>query len=438
MDKIWFLLYNCIAVPVQYVIFQIARFFHKKVAEGVAGRIGEVDRLRKALAAVPQDRKRILFHCVSVGEWEQARPVIASLKKLNPSICIIVMFFSSSGYNYVKNSGEIDIKVYMPFDSFGRVKKFFKMINPDLWFVVKHDIWPNHAFVAGRMQIPSVIIDATLPPGSLRQSRVLRPFNRAVYRNFSYIFPISDQDKERFLSIYSYPKRMYVCGDTRFDQVYRRAISAKEKEKFYLFDENDRTVFIAGSIWPTDEKHLMPAVIDMLKKYDDLNVILVPHEPVEDHLRDLEKVLNDVSVTSARFTAVQNIRENSARVIIVDTVGILARLYAQTDIAYIGGSFGPGVHNVMEPAILELPVIFGPRHINSLEARHMAENGGGFVVQNSDDIYMILERLLTDRDFRDQSGNKANRLIRENLGATEMIMTQLEMLYDFIPKKNTD
>ncbi|MFC1562000.1 3-deoxy-D-manno-octulosonic acid transferase [candidate division KSB1 bacterium] len=432
MDKIWFLLYNLIGVPAQYTMYQIARFFHEKVAEGIAGRKGETALLRDSLAHVDSDKPRILIHCASAGEWEQARPVINALKQANPSVYVIIMFFSSSGFNFVNNNDEFDLKVYMPFDSYFRARKFFKEINPSLWITVKHDIWPNHMFAAGNLNIPAVLIDASLPISSRRHFWLFTYFNRAVYKNFQYIFPVSEQDKSRFLILYPYPDKMLICGDTRFEQVYKRGVSARNMEAFRLFDSDKGPVLIAGSIWPSDEKHLLPAVSRLMHEYSDLNVILVPHEPARSHMRKLEEFLDSESIQSKRFGAIVETGHNDTRLALVDTVGILAQLYAQTDIAYVGGSFGPGVHNVMEPAVQGKPVIFGPRHLNSLEARQLVERRGGFAVSNSDDIVSIVSEFLNNSGRRTEAGQKARELVEDNLGATEKIVNELKKTYDFI------
>jgi len=432
MSKMWFLFYNCISVPLQYLIFQAARLFHKKIAVGIAGRKGQFDRLKKELSSVNQDRKKVLFHCVSVGEWEQARPVIAALKKTNSSLFIIGMFFSPSGYNYITDNSEIDLKIYMPFDSYFRARRLFRYLSPDLWVIVKHDIWPNHLYAAGNLKIPAVLIGGGLPLSSLSRFWIFRGFLRSVYRNLTYIFPISEQDKERFVSIFPYPDRMIVCGDTRYDQVYKSGMAARDGKIKPVFNKDDKKVFIAGSIWQSDEKHLIPAVVALLQRFTDLQVILVPHEPEAKHLEELEDMLSASHFSSVRYSNVSDIGTSETRVIIVDTVGILAGLYAQADITYVGGSFRPGVHNVMEPAVLGKPVLFGPRHLNSLEARQLVQNGGGYAVHNTEEIIKAITSLFENHDKRIESGECAAKLVLENRGATESIIKMLLDKFSFL------
>jgi len=405
MGKIWFLLYNIIAVPLQYLFYQVARHFNKKISEGISGRKGEMARIKRALASIARTRIRILFHCVSVGEWEQALPLITRLKKDDPNIYIIVAFFSPSGYNYVKKHPDVDLKVYLPFDSYFRARAFLKLIRPDLWIIVKHDTWPNHLFAAHHLNIPAMLVDATLPANSRRLAPVVKHFNRHVYKAFHYMFPISEGDRDRFLQIYPYPERLMITGDTRFDQVYNRGQKALKEPAIQLFN-NHTAVFIAGSIWPSDEKHLLPAVEQLMKQYSSLNVVLVPHETDERHIEEIESALKAASIYSKRYSKIAEDGANETRVAIIDSVGLLARLYVQTDIAYVGGSFGPGVHNVMEPGILGKPVLFGPKYLNSFEAAELIRCGGGFAVNSSQELVEKVGEFLENEDMRLDAGNR--------------------------------
>ncbi len=438
MGKLWFLLYNTIAVPLQYIFYLCARLGNRKIAEGMAGRKGQKERIKQALEAVDKNRKRIVFHCVSVGEWEQALPLIKKLKNGNSDIYVIVTFFSPSGFNFVKNSSDIDLKIYLPFDGYFRAKNFLKTIRPDLWIIVKHDIWPNHVYAARALSIPVILVDATLPPKSFRNTPVLRSFFRSVYNSFTYMFPISAGDRDRYLKLYPFPNKMTVTGDTRFDQVVHRGQDALKSKEIRLFDTDDTDILIAGSTWPSDEKHLLPAVRKLLKKFQSLSIILVPHEPKERYLRGIESELQQVNVSSKRYSTILKSGVNGTRVAIIDSVGLLVTLYSKADIAYVGGSFGPGVHNVMEPGILGKPVLFGPNHLNSFEAIELINCGGGFAVKNSSEITDRVSNFLNNSDKRFDAGNKARQLIQNNLGAADNIIKQLRDMYDFIPEDNSD
>lgn len=433
MATIWFLLYNIAAVVPQYMFYQVARLFNKKIARGISGRKGQKRRIRSILESIGADRVRILFHCVSVGEWEQALPLIQKLKNADKDVYIIVAFFSPSGFDYVKENSNIDLKVYLPFDSYFRAKKFLKIVAPDLWVIVKHDVWPNHLFAANKLNIPTVLMDATLPENSRRIKGIVRHFNKSVYSLLRFMFPISEGDRDRFLLLAPYPDRMIITGDTRFDQVYLRGQTALQIPVLPLFSRKDSSTFIAGSIWPSDEKYVLPAVDELLKKYDSLNIILAPHEPEENHLLAIEESLKASDISSIRYSKITGQGTNGVRVVIIDAVGLLVKLYSQSDIVYVGGSFGPGVHNVMEPGILGKPVLFGPRHTNSFEAGELINCGGGFSVNTVRELAGKIAGFLDERETREKAGNNALRLIKQNLGATDKLYRHLQEMYDFIP-----
>ena len=433
MEKMWFLLYNGILVPLQYIFFQTARHFNKKISDGIRGRKGQTERIRQALASAATIQKRILFHCVSVGEWEQALPVISRLKREMPNVFIIVDFFSPSGYLYVKEHPDVDLKVYLPFDSYFRARLFLRLIKPDLFIVVKHDIWPNHLYAAKHLRIPAILIDANLPASSRRIAPLVAQFNRSVYDEFQYIFPVSEQDKERFLKIFLYPDRLFVTGDTRYDQVFNRGQKALSSPPLMIFSHTG-IVFIAGSIWPADEKHIIPAVIELHKKYPDVNIILVPHEINEGHLSAIESEMQLASISSKRWSEISKTGSTPECVVIIDAVGLLVKLYSQSDIVYVGGSFSSGVHNVMEPGILGKPVIFGPRYTNSFEAGELIKCGGGFSVTNAQDIVTIVSQFIENPGERAEAGSRARQLIQQNLGAADKIIQYIKEFYDIIPK----
>lgn len=432
MSIIWFFLYNIFIVPLLFCGFKIRGLTNSKIREGVLGRVGQFAYIKEVIAQLDKNRKKILFHCVSVGEWLQAIPIIDQIKNNNPDIFIIVSFFSPSGFNYAKKHPNVDLKIYLPFDTYKNAKKFFNTIQPDLWIISKFDVWPNHLYAAKILKIPTVLTDATLSANSKRYKGIVGAFNRYFYQSFDCIFPISEDDKKRFLNIYPNSKNLIVTGDTRFDQVANSGELAKQKDKIPLYADDSGIKFIAGSIWPADEKHLLPALINIIKKYPHLKAILVPHELHESHIKSIENILKSSSLTSERYSVFSRNGLSKSRITIIDTIGILARLYAQSDIAYVGGAFDAGLHNVMEPALFELPVLFGPHCSNSFEALQLYKIGGGFKIHNAFEIQKHLELLICDKNLRKMAGKKAKNYIYQNLGATNNIITELGKRFDFI------
>jgi 3-deoxy-D-manno-octulosonic-acid transferase len=432
MKTVWLLLYNMFVVPFLYAGFYSASLVHKKLKAIRIGKRGQHARIQAAVAKLDPARKRVLFHCTSVGEWEQAVPIIEGLKRIHPELCVLLSFSSPSGYQYFKTHPQVDLKTYLPLDTYWGAKKFFKTLQPDLWFISKFDVWPNHVFVAERLRIPVILTAATLSANSRRDKGLAKWLHRGVYTCIDLIFPIAEDDRTRFLKLYPFPERLIVTGDTRFDRVFQKSEAVRKSDDIPVFIEHDGLKIIAGSIWPTDEKHLLPALINLLKKYEELKVILVPHELHESHMLAIENTLTNASLKSERYTEFAKKGGTNTRVAIINTIGLLARLYKQSDIAYVGGGFGVNVHNVMEPAVFGQPVLFGPRCVNSFEAGELVKIGSGHIVKNSTAIEEKLEEFITDPNACQEAGKKAAELIKNNVGATETVLQTLRKRYDFI------
>jgi len=433
MQKILLFFYNLVGIPILYLGLPVMSIFDPKIKQGLKARKSLFRRLFFDMQDFEATRPRILIHCTSVGEWEQAVPIIEGIKKLNPDLVMVVSFFSPSGYNFGKTHPDVDLKVYLPFDLAIHARKFFDTIQPKLWIISKFDIWPNHLYVSTRRNIPVVLTAATLSEDSGRDKGIVAWFNKRFYRYFHYIFPISEEDAKRFSKLYPYPERIKVTGDTRYDRVYNQSQHAKQKGVRELFKLNkDAVTFIAGSTWPSDEEHLIPALNHHLKLNQNLRVIFVPHEIEISHLQEIKRQFRQNGFSTKRYTQLSENEFVDDRIVIIDTIGILAALYIQADIAYVGGSFGPGIHNVMEPAVFGLPVLFGPKHVNSFEAMELLKIEAAFAVENQAEIENILAKFLANSELRTSVGEKGRNLILNNRGATKKIISQLTEKYDFI------
>lgn len=431
MSLIWMLLYNLLVVPVIYAGFYIGSLFNNKIREGLKARKNQFARLGSEIIKA-EGRKRILFHCTSAGEWLQALPIIEKLKSMNPDLFIMVSFFSPSGYKFAKNPATVDLKFYLPLDSRIAAYRLFRLLKPDLWVISKFDIWPNHVMASSTLGIPMVVTSATLSADSGRDKGISKGFNRLVYNKIDHLFPISEDDKLRFKAMVPDESKYTIAGDTRYDHVYNRGIMASDAGDVPVFDEKKELTIIAGSTWPADEKHVLPALAMLCSDHPDLNVIVVPHELHESHLHDIESVFESYGIRAVRYTDFSGSGSTTERVVILNAIGLLARLYKQTDIAYIGGSFGKGIHNVMEPAMFGQPVLFGPNHVNSYEAGELLKIGAAFRVSNQQEIYDKMNLLIGDHLLRKTMGEKAKNLIYDNIGATEIIINTLKKLYGII------
>lgn len=417
--NVFFVLYTAFYCLIITPLLVIMSIWNKKIRDGLLSRIKQYAIL-KEFAKNRTNAPVILFHSSSVGEWEQAIPIIRELKQANPSLQIVASFFSPSGVKHAKKDG-VDLSVYLPLDIYWISKKFLRYINPTVWIISKYDVWPMSALAAHHLKIPMVLASAELASNSLRHKLIFAGFNRLYYRYISRIFTVSEEYKQRFSRIYPFPEKISVSGDARYDHIISRADSIKKEKSLTLFQNSLPLTFIAGSIWPADEKRLLPAILHLYEKYPQVQFILVPHEIDEEHIEEIEEFFFEESIACECYSRFLKNRKSDCRIVIVDSVGILARLYKTTDIAYIGGAFTTGVHNVAEPAVFGNPVVYGPRHINSHEAVELIKQGAGFMVKKPKQYIEIFEKLIEDEEFRKSSGNKGRDFIIANRGAAQTI-----------------
>lgn len=417
------LLYN-MSYPIALAGARVSSLFLPKMREAIAGRVGYRERW-DALRASLSDAC-VWFHVASVGEFEQARPVISAIRRSHPNIPVIVTFSSPSGYHFWKKrekaeGNAISFADYLPFDSAQTMRFCLDAAKPRLLVFVKFDLWPNLIWEAKARNIPVALVDATLSPSSKRLSGPGRWFYEGLYRALNPILAISDEDAARFAESAPGHANISVCGDTRFDRVMERW-NDRARDVLPLPDDGAITL-IAGSTWPPDEARLLPALTRLVREITTLRVVVVPHEPLPAHVDPLRRwaMQNGLSVR----TTSEKSGDLSARVVIVDTVGVLAEAYAHAHVAYVGGAFSTGVHSVIEPAIAGLPAVFGPRHGNSFEAGQLIRRGAATSVSDEETTYLALRRYLTDDAARVAAGSAARTYVVSQLGATEKCMAAL-------------
>ncbi|MBN2357138.1 hypothetical protein JXO59_13560 [candidate division KSB1 bacterium] len=429
-----FSLYNGIFIPLFYLAVHVAALFNRKIKRGLDGRGDLYASLQTQLASVPDRAARIWIHVSSMGEFEQIKPVIRSLKEKNASCCIVLSFFSPSGFDNAKSYSQADVITYLPADTYRGAKKFITLIKPDVALVVRHDIWPNFQWRLHRLGIPSILLNASIPPNRLLLMRLLRPFLRPVYKTFSEILVTSDENIRYFRIIYPYPDRIRAIGDTRYDQVCHRALET-DRIKFLLnsgkFER--RHCMVAGSTWPADERVILSAVVRAMSHYSDLLFIIAPHETSEEHVAAIDTYFNDKNIPAVRLSQFEG-NNKPLRVLLIDRIGLLANLYALGALAYVGGGFGAGVHNVLEPAAHGTAVLFGPRHANSVEARNLIRIGAGHCIHHMDDVYIELKHMQETPEAIERQGKVAQGFVAANVGATERTVAAIS---EYLPGRES-
>ncbi len=421
MNKIWYLIYNYFFIPVFYLLIRTLGLFIKKVKKGISERKKLFENLIIDLTGLNRSYKTLWFHSASMGEFEQAKPIIEKLKK-EDGFNTIISFFSPSGYDNSLRYPYADVITYLPWDSSNNAKRFLNLTRPNLAVFMRYDIWPNIIWALKKRNIPSFIADATMRPGSKRFLPFAKSFHTALYKNVTKIFCVSVEDKKNFEKFNIPSSKIKVVGDTRFDRVYKKSIEAKSRKLFRDGFLEGKKVFVFGSSWESDEEVIFPA-IEKLFKYDpDVVMFVAPHEPSVYNVEKIENYFKP-EIETIRFSFLNDYKDE--KVIIIDSIGILLTLYYYADIAYVGGSFKQGIHNVLEPAVYGIPILFGPKIENSQEALKLVELGSGFVVRNKKHAYRTLRTLFKDEKLRKEKGKISHEFVNGNLGATEKILHEI-------------
>jgi len=419
----WKSFYNIIIVPTLWIVFHILGLFDKKAARGLHGRKGLFEELQKEIDKLTAGNKRIWFHSSSMGEFEQAKPIITELKKRYPKIKIIVTFFSPSGYEHSQKYKLADIITYIPFDSYRNARKFINIIKPNAAVIIRYDAWPNHLWALKHFNVPTFIVSATLKNQTLRKLPVLKQFHREFYNMVDYILTVSVNDKNVFESFRISHPIIEVIGDTRYDQVWQRSVDSKSRQILDPKILANKKRLVIGSSWKDDENILLPAIFKIIAKFPEFIAILVPHEPTVETLERIESDLNG-HASAIRFSNLSQYQ--GEKIILIDSVGILMPLYRYAHIAYVGGSFHNGIHNVLEPASYGIPIIFGHKYDNSQEAIQLVKEKAAFTCSDENELYIQLESLLNNETERIRYGEKAILLVRKNIGATQRILSYIE------------
>ncbi|OCW94945.1 3-deoxy-D-manno-octulosonic acid transferase [Macellibacteroides sp. HH-ZS] len=392
--------------------------FHKKARLMRLGQWKTNGILREK---IDRNAKYIWFHASSLGEFEQGRPLIEKIKAEHPEYKILLTFFSPSGYEVRKNYGGADVVCYLPFDTPYRVKKFLDLSKPVMAIFIKYEFWDNYLSELKRRNIPVYIVSAIF-----RKEQLFFKWYGGMYRKvlsyFTHIFVQDDASRE-LLSKYGVTN-VSVFGDTRFDRVQDVYKNTKQVPMVDLFVNNNRSdnqlTMVAGSSWQQDEE----VYLNYFNDHPELKLIIAPHEIHKDHLMHIESMLKRPSIRLSEATE-KDIKGKSC--LIVDSFGLLSSIYRYGDLAYIGGGFGAGIHNVLEAAVYGMPVIFGPKYQKFKEARDLLQVGGAFSITDEKTFESKMEELSTYRDLLDAAGAAAGDFVKSNIGATNRIIASIPL-----------
>lgn len=360
------------------------------------------------------DKDEIIWlHAASLGEFEQGVPVLESLKKEFPAYKILVTFFSPSGYEVKKNNPLADFTTYLPLDTKANAKKFIELVNPKLAIFVKYEVWPNYLKYLKENKSPSLLIS-----GNFRKDQVFFKsqgnFMKNALKSFDHLF-VQNQSSKELLNFHGF-KNVSISGDTRFDRVSQQ-LQLDNKLDFIEDFKNNKICLVCGSTWPEDENLLLEFINTA---EDDVKIILAPHQIKE---KQIENFRNQLQKKSVLFSEKSNHNLKDFPILIIDTVGLLTKIYAYANLAYVGGAAGnTGLHNILEPAAFGVPILIGKNHQKFPEAKLLLNKGGLFAIKTSAECTAVLNKLVNDENYRNKIGTISKEFIQENQGATPKIM----------------
>lgn len=405
-------IYNLIVQIANFSLKIIAQF-SPKIKLFIDGRKPVFEILKSKIQANDQT---IWFHAASLGEYEQGLPVIEKTKEKFPNHKIVVTFFSPSGYEVRKNNNVADVTVYLPLDTQKNARQFLKLLHPEMVFFIKYEYWPNYLNELKKLKTPTYLIS-----GIFRKNQMFFKWYGGFYRKaletFTYFFVQNESSKKLLLQLGK--TNAAVSGDTRFDRV----ATILEKDNSLDFIEafkNDTLTIVVGSSWPKDESLLVDYINQTSEK---VKFIIAPHNIKSEQIQELK---NSISKKAILFSEKENQNLADFDVFIIDTIGILTKIYSYANIAYVGGGFGnPGVHNILEPATFGVPIVIGSNFSHFAEATALVNLEGCISISNKNELFDAFSNLISNEDIRHEKGHICGTFVRMNKGATTIIMNNI-------------
>lgn len=420
------MIYNIVIYFVLWGI-AIASLFNEKVRKMWRG---EREAFKILKQKVDPNAKYIWFHAASLGEFEQGRPLMERIRKDNPQYKILLTFYSPSGYEVRKNYEGADIICYMPVDTRLNAIRFLRLVRPVMAFFIKYEFWSNFHHILKHRNIPTYSVSSIF-----REDQVFfKWYGRSyagVLKCFTRFF-VQNEESKRLLEGIGITA-VDVVGDTRFDRVLQIKEAAKQLPICEAFrtgvassqsadvPHHDFKVFVAGSSWPPDENIFIP----FFNEHKDWRLLIAPHVIAEEHLKLILSLIKGKKVV--RYTQTTPEEAAEADVLIIDCFGLLSSMYNYGDVAYIGGGFGVGIHNTLEAAVWNMPVIFGPNNKKFQEAQGLLKSDGGFEINTYEDFSGLMSSLMNDEAFLKQAGDKAGAFVAHLAGATDKVLASVKL-----------
>lgn len=386
---------------------------NKKAGLWVSGR---KDIFKQIAEKVDVNKKTAWFHASSLGEFEQARPVIEGFKAKYPNFKIVLTFFSPSGYEIQKNYKQADAVFYLPTDTKKNARKFISLVNPDVVFFVKYEFWYHYLYQLHKNNIPTYLFSAIFRKNQ-HFFKKYGKWYRKMLHFFIFIF-VQNVESEKLLQSINI-SNVAIGGDTRFDRVWQIANNASDIDKVNKFC-NNKTTIVAGSTWDKDEELLL----DYAKTNADVKIIIAPHEVHQSNIRRIERLCENKCV---KFSDSNETLLLQAQILIIDSIGLLSAIYRYAQIAYIGGGFGKGIHNTLEAAAYGIPVLFGSNYYKFQEAKDLISKHAGFSVNNEAELKAKINKLLGNEKYLNECKQNAFDYVKQMIGGTDLLLNKIEL-----------
>jgi 3-deoxy-D-manno-octulosonic-acid transferase len=404
-----------IVIGLYAFIVRLVSPFNRKAQKMLAGQAQTFSVLAKH---IDPHARYIWFHAASLGEFEQGRPLIEKIRAEKPDYKVLLTFFSPSGYEVRKDYAEADVVCYLPFDSRSNARKFLSLVTPEIAVFIKYEFWMNYLSRLKKKDVPTYIISAVFRPEQIFFRRYGYRY-RKVLDTFKWFF-VQDEKSRTLLKQFNHDN-ITVCGDTRFDRVDKICRQGKplpSVEKFASRAAGNQLVVIAGSTWDKDEEILIP----YFNRHPEIKLIIAPHEISENRIAQLS---GRIKRPGTRYSTANDTELEQADCLIMDCMGLLSSAYRYGAVAYIGGGFGVGIHNILEAAVYGIPVLFGPNYGKCREAGELMASGGAFSVTGENDFSTRMNRLLACPELIAEAGRKAGDYVAGNMDATQKIYEKI-------------
>lgn len=422
MRTLWYVIYNFAGIPVLWIFFRMYSLFNSKVREGFKGRRELFGNLDNSLLNFKKG-STVLIHSSSLGEYQQAIPLADEFIKKKYSV--VISFFSPSGFNNSRIEGKNIVKTYIPFDSVKNEKLFLEKINPEIIVFMRYDLWYNLLYTAKKKGIRTILANARYDENdSTWDIPVVSSFKKTLYGMIDAAFVIDDSDEINYSKkLKNENTKIIRTGDSKFERVLQSVQGRVSKAILPEKVTPEKKIFVMGSSWKDDEDILLPAINKAVKYDDRFITVLVPHEPKETKISAIEKTIESkyTNLKSIRYSSIKNY--SNENLIIIDRIGLLSGLYSSAYISYVGGGFKTGLHNILEPAIFNMPILFSNKVKNSDEDEILLKYGCGIIIESTNQFYRIFRSLLKNEDLRNETGSKCRLVFKGSTGIAEKIVS---------------